>query len=99
MKATREGIWEVRLTNGVSVSSGDLSFPIHFLPKPKLKRRNPKLLRLYRKEKAEDSPTDGIFVLCNFVFSTTRITALKIHRLERDSFTEGSSQALLPLGQ
>lgn len=92
MKATREGIWKVRLTKGVSVSSGVLYFPIHLLPKPKLKMQKHKISQAIQKGKVEDDPTDGIFVLCNFVFSTTRITALKIHRLERDGFTgEGSA--------
>lgn len=76
----------------MSVSSGDLSFPIQFLLKPKLKMKKPTISRAIQKGKAEDNPTDGIFVLCNFMFSTTRISALKIHRLERDGFTgEGSA--------
>lgn len=75
----------------MSVSSGDLSFPVQFLPKP-LKMKKPTISQATQKGKAKDNPTDGIFVLCNFVFSTTRISALKIHRLERDGFTgEGSA--------
>lgn len=75
----------------MSVSSGDLSFPIPLLPKP-LEMKKPTVSQAIQKGKAEDNPTDGIFVLCNFVFSTTRISALKIHSLERDGFTgEGSA--------
>lgn len=70
----------------------NLSFPIHFLSKPKLKMQKTKISQAIQKGKAEDNLTDGIFVLCNLVFSTTRISALKIHRLERDGFTgEGSA--------
>lgn len=55
---------------------------------------------------AEDNPTDrlettdAVLVLCNFVFSTTGISALKIYTLERDGFTgEEVLQGLPPLSQ
>ena len=51
-----------------------------------------KISQAIQKGKAENNRTNGIFGLRNFVFSTTRISALKIHRLERGGFTgEGSA--------
>lgn len=50
----------------MSLPNGDLCFPIHFLPKPKINMQKPKISQAIQKGKVEDNPTDGIFVLCNF---------------------------------
>lgn len=61
-----------------------------------------KICQAIQKGKAQDNNlTDGIFALCNFVVSTTRINALKVVMDVREMVSQDKKvpQGLLPLRQ
>lgn len=65
MKATGEEIREVRLRKHVSSHCRPM-FSDSLSPKAQDIYAETKASQAIQKEKVEDNPTDGIFVLCNF---------------------------------
>lgn len=91
MKATGEEVREVRLRKGGSSHWGPM-FSDSLSPKAQDIYTETQYISGYTERKGKRMITQMAYLFCaTFVFSTTRINALTVHRLQRDDFTEGSA--------